>query len=431
MTAISSPTSKSSSKLSSSLSSLSLSSWKKQQQWFLVVITIANTIITIFALQHVLLLLPMMMMSPEEANSNPIFIPILLNQRQEEKEEGRRRRNVLNYFLEPHQFVTTVTDCFMEPTCHIHYLHISKTGGTTIEEQFETLLNSNNNNSDHPQNHTTQKDYKFQSCCHDSAIQRFIPSKDCYKPVTSMQINGTMFYNRFIQPCFQEYNNNNNNINSMKEKTNQTEGEKTMAKLEEAEDQDLPHRMVVLISFREPISRLLSAIHPKRNKNLNSRPKEVIQICKTCNYDIDREFWHERATRRNMDYESLYHDVIVPLSSLPSLSSNEKDGNNDTSNKRQSFPINTNNNTPVLTIDTNDITPFFRMFKNQIQLPTRTTNKEKEESNNINNNEKVKSKDDVSHNSEKKDLCDFNLRSTLIKALRPSIAIYRNLTLGW
>jgi len=145
--------------------------------------------------------------------------------------------------------------------------------------------------------------------------------------------------------------------------------------------------IVVLTATREPISRTLSGIHQICNENLWTRSDSVQRACRICNYEHDTEYWMTFTDRAN----KLYRDQYWSLQTLATVE-----------------------NVNVLYIDTQDLSDLFnrlleRMpkWEGDVILGQSTT-----------------------FNPESRDTCSFGLKSEMIKALRPCLDIYRNLTLG-
>ena len=145
---------------------------------------------------------------------------------------------------------------------------------------------------------------------------------------------------------------------------------------------------VVLTAIREPISRLLSFIHQQCNENSKLRPKEIQKACRNCNYEDDVEIWDDIANSSN--------NVYYQYQNLKLFATLE--------------------NTKVLYIDTHDIDDLFNKLLEWMP--------EWEGDVILGKNEKQL------FNPEKLQLCSFGLKSPMIKALKPSLEIYSNLTLG-
>jgi hypothetical protein len=141
-------------------------------------------------------------------------------------------------------------------------------------------------------------------------------------------------------------------------------------------------RGVILSTYREPIQRTLSYIHQVCNKNFDRRNKETRAVCKRCSYDLDSDYWDGYAKATNEDYKGL---GSVGLSRI--------------------------SNTTVLTIDTNDLKLFYDMT-------------------NLVGNHTFFNGLSEHTNQEKVGRCNFGMKSEMIRALRFSSEVYRNLTMG-
>lgn len=125
---------------------------------------------------------------------------------------------ILNYLRDPERFIQTVQDCATDPHCHIMYQHVSKTGGTTVEQALFPLF-------DLP---------TVSTCCHQRLRQQFWENTEhyCAAKFSSWQ----MFEDEFkevVGTC---------------------------------QDADPLRRTLVLTTFREPTATLLSYIHQMCNK---------------------------------------------------------------------------------------------------------------------------------------------------------------------
>lgn len=146
--------------------------------------------------------------------------------------------------------------------------------------------------------------------------------------------------------------------------------------------------IVVLTTTREPIGRLLSGIHEICNKNLWTRSDNAKKACRTCNYDRDEEFWLKFTIISNEMYHDQYNFVLRSLALLE--------------------------NVKVLYVDTRDISD---LFDRLLQLMPELEGD-------------VILGDENTFNPEALKTCNFGLKSAMIKALSPSLDIYRNYTLG-
>lgn len=258
---------------------------------------------------------------------------------------ANRQKHVVNYAIEPDKSTQIVADCITDERCHVQQFHTPKTGGTTIETKFGIL------------NGSTIK------CCSPEEIDTFQQDVTplCDKKYNSYTITPGQFVTDIALPGCQKYYNT------------------------------IGHRLIVLVPFRAPIERSLSAVHQRCNKAFETRDKETQERCTRCDFNADKEQWMEFVTRTNLWYQDeLYDRMIVGTSD---------DG------------------FPVLTVDTIDMSAFFGGL--QEKLPTEIGRK------------LVEDEGGAVRNGETLDVCDFGFHSELMRALSPAIGVYRNLTLGW
>jgi hypothetical protein len=213
-------------------------------------------------------------------------------------------------------------------------------------------------------------DRMFHPCCDDKLMGNFLssPDKFCLASFQSYQVLPSKFPT-ILETCQRVY-----------EKQNVTN-----------------HRMQLLVSIREPISRTLSFIHQQCNRNGRRRPKELLQACNRCNFDQDKDVWLGFADRTNKEYE----DIHSLMASRVIMDADEKE------------PLKINRSIPVLALDLDDLSPFFQELKGI--LPDTHNNRFHRKS---------------TFNKEELDRCNFHMSSEMIKALSKSTRSYRNLTLG-
>lgn len=140
-------------------------------------------------------------------------------------------------------------------------------------------------------------------------------------------------------------------------------------------------RAVILATFREPIQRTVSSIHQKCNKKFYARSVKLKRACTRCSYLQDKDFWNEFIEFSNHEYE-MVKDVVT--AKIPK--------------------------TTVLTIDMTDLSILYGKLHS------------------ISNHSAFLNKERV--NSEETQRCDFGFTSEMMRRVRPSFEIYRNLTLG-
>lgn len=176
------------------------------------------------------------------------------------------------------------------------------------------------------------------------------------------------------------------------------------------QDADPQRRTLVLTTFREPTTTLLSYIHQMCNKNLNNRKPLIREACTACTYENSTTLWRSfafiierqiagayrvsRWLRPDFDaaYESAYN-VRYRNSSSTSVTFVDTSHIHLDTQRMQ-----------VLTLETNDVDSFLWHWQPDAIF-------------------------DVA-NPELKGECAFKLTTELIKALRPSLSIYRKLLAG-
>mmetsp|Transcript_15614 Transcript_15614/g.22242 ORF Transcript_15614/g.22242 Transcript_15614/m.22242 type:complete len:336 (-) Transcript_15614:3153-4160(-) len=145
------------------------------------------------------------------------------------------------------------------------------------------------------------------------------------------------------------------------------------------------HNAIALFSFREPISRMLSQIHQLCNKNIELRDANTTKACFHCNYTQDVAYWDTFVQDQDYLYESLKNVMQMKIP-----------------------------NVQVLAMDAIHITTFFRQLQSVLPVDF----------------QRYFESQDLEHNTESNQNCNFGLVSPMIKSLRKSMDIYRELTLG-
>jgi hypothetical protein len=306
----------------------------------------------------------------------------------------------INYLLETDTFLATLSSCIQDDKCHIQYLHTEKTGGTTIEKSIFRSIFPNN---------------KIHGCCGEKNMKQFRNNSydACMKPFNSHQVMGKDFQ-EIVQTCLQIYHQHNHTKNDnykVKDHGNDDRGihkkNSTNTTSGWVEDNTL-HRMVILATFRDPIQRTLSAIHQICNKVFDKRSPRTQQACSQCSYEKDTEFWDNHTTHTNQLYDSLYKDVI--------LWQEEKNKHVNPTDNGAGVGVGIVD-LKLLTLDNVDITPCFTKLVDWLSPPYSIRLREIQDKHQVKNPELLQR-------------CDFGFHSVMMKHLAPSIAIYRNLTLG-
>ena len=275
---------------------------------------------------------------------------LIANQTLEQKTSSKPK-NLWTYRLEPDAFSKQYASCLLDPYCHTLYLHIQKTGGTSVEQ---VLTKVHGYGAFHP-------------CCDNKLINNFKskPDQFCNASFQSYQVLPNKFP-YLLDTCQEIY-----------------------------DASPLPHRMQILVSVREPISRTLSFIHQQCNRNPNRRSKELLAACDRCNFDSDKDIWLDFAYRTNQEYEDVY-----TLMSSRVIQEGDK-----------TYQI--AKDLPVLAIDLDDLNPFFDHV--QKFLPEEY---------------QIRFRRKKSFNKETLERCSFHMSSEMIKVLSKSTKSYRNLTIG-
>jgi len=241
-------------------------------------------------------------------------------------------RSAINFRLQPTRFVQEMTSCFTDDDCHIYYYHFGKSGGTGFEERAETMFPP-----------------RLDSCCNSRLMKRFraSPQTYCDAKFSSYQVSSRDFLERIVPTCMSN---------------NKTRG-------------------LILVSFREPLTRTLSYIHQMCNKNFKTRTPEGQQACRTCSYEKDKEFWNNLVQYASGQYQELYEVVATKIP-----------------------------NTQVLTVDLVDLSELYRDLWKATNHTAFTMK--------------------INANPEQTSRCNFGFKSEMFRGLRPASEIYRNMTLG-
>jgi hypothetical protein len=309
------------------------------------------------------------------------------------KQQQQQKSNTTIYHLQSTKFVNEILDCLQDIDCTIQFLHHGKTGGSDIEKKFYQLTSKADSavRAHIPGRYCGNKSFPGGGECVAEYFRKHIKNY-CESKFFSLETNTHFFLNQVVPTCMQHRQQQYQFLNITTTKP----------------------RSVLLSSYREPIERLISHIHQLCNKNMHARDNETQQMCARCSYSNDDIiFWNRYANASNSLYDNMLHFARSSLSSSSFASSAELE------------------NIKVLMIDTSDLTSLYnqmntmakeRMSKNMfldgnrghqrwvvgplVKGIGRTTNKERVQ------------------------ICDFGIHSALIRQIRYSSEVYRNLTLG-
>ena len=270
----------------------------------------------------------------------------------------RRKANGFTFFhLDKEPFVQVFADCLKDPGCSIQYLHRGKTGGSFMESQMFTMLGMK----------------RKSSCCTGRMLKRFRknPNYYCTAPFASYQVWTNWFRDIILEECQDVF------ARKAQNETKTSSGAR--------------QKMIVLVTYREPVAHVISAVHQICNKNRDLRTEKILDICRRCNYYEDPNFYMSLTT-----LPELYKRMLANQPYWSSLI----DGD---------YSI-----VDGLVIDTADLNSFFGELMKL--LPPEFE-------------ERLKNRSTVS-NPEKKGFCDFKVPSQMVKNMSEAFLVYRNISMG-
>mmetsp|Transcript_8458 Transcript_8458/g.15692 ORF Transcript_8458/g.15692 Transcript_8458/m.15692 type:complete len:331 (-) Transcript_8458:120-1112(-) len=192
----------------------------------------------------------------------------------EEMHRRKKTEGFTLFHLDKSRFVWAFADCLADPDCTIQYMHVAKTGGTYLKWAMNKILDVSRVESYEIKNiwYTWHRD-----CCGEELKGRFLadPSSYCRRPFASYQTQQKIFTETMVETCKQ-----------------------------------LRKRVVVLTSFREPLTRALSWIHQVCNKNLRWRQEDELRACERCTYEADLDFFNRFKTLQGLDATMLSNSTF-------------------------------------------------------------------------------------------------------------------------
>ena len=150
-------------------------------------------------------------------------------------------------------------------------------------------------------------------------------------------------------------------------------------------------RMVVLVTYREPVAQVISHVHQECNKHRDQRSEMVLDICTRCNYHDDPDHYMSKV-----GLPKFYKRMLANHTYWSSL----MDGD---------YSI-----VDGLVIDTADLNSFFGELMKL--LPPEFEEGLKNRS--------------IPSNPEKKGFCDFKVPSQMVKNMSEAFLVYRNISMG-
>jgi hypothetical protein len=154
-----------------------------------------------------------------------------------------------------------------------------------------------------------------------------------------------------------------------------------------------PNEIIGLMTIREPIQLTLSQLHHQCNKNFKQKTPAEQKMCRSCNFLKNRSYFLEYVQQTNLVFLEIAHEIPRLLNMLDGQS-------------------NQHNNTihKMMILDQADIDSFFQSMESR--LPDGVVIPEGR------------------GNEETTGYCYFGVTSHMMKALAPSLEIYRYLTSG-
>ena len=244
------------------------------------------------------------------------------------------------------RFVFAFADCLTDPNCTIQYLHERKTGGTYISYAMHRILSLSDEEWEHLRN----------DCC-ELYVKKWFeenPSRYCNKRFSSYQTYHDIFAHVIVEKCKQ-----------------------------------LGKRVVVLTSFREPLTRAVSWIHQICNKNTRKRTSEVLEACQRCTYADDPDFYNQ--------YKSLQGLDALMLSNRTFWSGMDGHG--------------------MLAIDNADFNEFLHLLEGALPDSYEHSFKKLFEGK-------------QTQNVEKTQVCNFRVPSAMMKSYSDEVLLYRKIVMG-
>jgi len=264
------------------------------------------------------------------------------------KHRRKKTEGFTLFHLDKSRFVWAFADCLTDPHCTIQYLHERKTGGTYLKWAMAKILDVSK--------YEWYDNIWNKDCCNEQVRDRFLadPSSYCSRPFASYQTQQKIFTETMVETCKQ-----------------------------------LRKRVVVLTSFREPLTRALSWIHQVCNKNLRWRQEDELRACERCTYEADLDFFNRFKTLQGLDATMLSNSTFWSIM----------------------------HGHDMLAIDNADLNEFLHLL--ELAMPE-------------SHEEQFKKlfKSTQAKNVEKTQLCEFSMPSSMMKNYSDEILLYRKIVLG-
>ena len=296
------------------------------------------------------------------------------------------------YDRDPSSFLRHFFQCIKDKQCHIHYHHVQKTGGSYFASKLFPIL-------DEQHRPYQSKDW----CCNTPFMtQRFRNNTKhyCRRKFGVYEVKGNDFA-EIIDTCSRYLGSSTTSPSSQQNEgtttsmttTTTTTTRKTLEKKEnkalDTDQQQHPHRIVAIVSYREPIARTLSMIHHQCNKNYERKSSSEQAKCRTCSYSAHSDYW-DRYVNETV---ATYRDMANGMTRIHGLNQHN------------------HNRSPItlLALENDSIDSFFGAIEATFhtKLPQGRKNKQRTS------------------------VCSFGMTTEMIQALQPATRVYKNVTMGW
>ena len=273
-----------------------------------------------------------------------------------------RHYEIVLYPQDPDVVVETILKCWDQPSnrCHLMYHHLPKTGGTYIASKLNPMF----------ENASRYRSGEW--CCHDVLMDKFYNNTHdyCYqKRIGIYEVWGDEYY-EVLEACRTLY----------------------------------PQELYVgLISLREPIQRTLSLIHQQCNSGYHKKNSLYQEYCRNCTYTDDTtsaaRFWDSTFVQNtNRQY----------LSTLDFIRQQQQRNDRDSAADHEATRSSSTTTIPLLYVDSSMINDFFTRLSHGMRLRNSSLLDDAREIVNVEN----------------RSICDFGIKSSMIKKLQPSIDAY-------
>ena len=157
-----------------------------------------------------------------------------------------------------------------------------------------------------------------------------------------------------------------------------------------------PNGIIGLMTIREPIQLTLSQLHHQCNKNFKQKSPHEQKMCRSCNFLTNQTYFMEYVKQTNM----VYLDIAREIPRLLSFFDEQREGQKEVLDAVYD----------MLILDQADLDSFFKSLESRlpqgVSIPEGRGNEEQ-----------------TKH-------CYFGITSHMMKALRPSLKMYRYLSSG-